>query len=207
MKVTLVRFLVATAILGIAVPGHSASLSFRPAGSQLDTDPINDLNFEVGDQFAFTLSVDTTGIANPLQSFTYEISRDNTEILLDSAVITPEADAIFTRTQIQDVVTGSFSVGLINYEANPGQSLAPDTQLDFAIATYTTQPGLVNDGVFDYKLEITEAIDVLGNNVTSAFTPAILEAEVQNIPEPSSILVSLILSSLGAGSFFRKKPI
>ncbi|PSF37092.1 hypothetical protein C7H19_11675 [Aphanothece hegewaldii CCALA 016] len=202
MKNFLTRLSLTAVLLGMVAPAYSASISFKPTGSQIDSDPINDLVVQVGQQFTFTLGIDTTGLANTLQSFTYVVTRDNTEILLDSAALTPAADALFDRTVISDIVTPPFTVGTI--ELGGGLGLVPNSQLDFGTATYTVQPGLVNDGVFDYKVELISAFDDQGNDITSLFEPASQELEVQS-PEPSSILSLLALGALGAGSIFKKK--
>jgi hypothetical protein len=205
MKTFLIQLSIATALLGIVAPAYSASISFKPAGQQLDSDPINDLGISVGQKFTFTLSIDTIGLTNSLKSFKYLITRDNTEILLDVATITPEADALFTRTLISDLpAPPSLTVGTIIYEIKPGQTFAPGSQLDFATATYTVQPGLVNDGLADYDIELIEAIDEQGNNITSQFVTR-QTLDVQPVPESSSTLGFLALGTLGAASTLKRK--
>lgn len=205
MKTFLIQLSIATALLGIVAPAYSASISFKPAGQQLDSDPINDLGVSVGQQFKFTLSIDTIGLTNSLKSFKYLITRDNTEILLDVATITPEADALFTRTLISDLLAPpSLTVGTIIYEIKPGQTFAPDSQLDFATATYTVQPGLANDGLADYDIELIEAFDEQGNNITSQFVTR-KTLDLQPVPENSSTLGILALGTLGAVSTLKRK--
>ncbi|GFE68330.1 hypothetical protein [Chroococcus sp. FPU101] len=203
MKNVLTHLSVTAVLLGMVAPAYSASISFRPTGSQIDSDPINDIVVQVGQQLTFTLSIDTTGLSNTLQSFTYLVTRDNTELLLDSATITPDADAFFDRTLISDIVTPPFTVGTVKLDNGIG--LAPNSQLDFVTAIYTVQPGLVNDGVLDYQLEIISAFDNLGNDITSAFDPAVQEVEIQPSPEPASILSLLALGAFGVGSVYQKK--
>jgi hypothetical protein len=206
MKTLLTQLSIATALLGIVAPAYSASISFKPAGQQLDSDPINDLGVSVGQQFTFTLSIDTIGLTSNLKSFKYLVTRDNTEILLDVATITPEADALFTRTPISDdPAPPSLNVGTVIYEIKPGQTFAPGSQLDFATATYTVQPGLVNDGLADYDIELIEAIDEGGNNITTQFNTQQQTLDVQPVPESSSTLSFLALGTLGAASTLKRK--
>ncbi|ACK66395.1 hypothetical protein PCC8801_2384 [Rippkaea orientalis PCC 8801] len=205
MKTLLTQLSIATALLGIVAPAYSASISFRPAGQQLDSDPMNDLGVSVGQQFTFFLSIDTTGLSSNLKSFTYRITRDNTEILLEVATITPEADALFTRNAISDIPTPpSLTVGTVLYEIKPGETFAPDSQLDFATATYVVQPGLVNDGLADYQIELIEAIDEQDNNITSQFVTS-QTLDLQPVPEGSSTLGFLALGTLSAASTLKRK--
>ncbi|MEM7554385.1 MAG: hypothetical protein AAF378_09840 [Cyanobacteria bacterium P01_A01_bin.84] len=40
-----------------------ASVSFLPAGSQIDQDSIKDIQLDVGDRFSATFELDTTGLS------------------------------------------------------------------------------------------------------------------------------------------------
>jgi hypothetical protein len=205
MKTLLTQLSITAALLSIVAPAYSASISFSPNGQQLDSDPINDLGVSVGEQFTFTLSIDTTGLTSNLKSFTYVVTRDNNEILLDTADLTAEASMLFTRTPISDINTPPFTVGTVKFDIKPGQTFTPGSQLNFGTATYTVQSGLVNDGQFDYKLELIEALDEQDNDITDQFQIVSQELEVQPVPESSSTLGLLALGTLSAALTLKHK--
>jgi hypothetical protein len=172
-----------------ALPLSAASLTFMPPGSQLDSDPINDIVTKPGDSISFDVVLDNVGLAGNLTDLHYNGTIDNNELKLDQVLnlrIPGEFDHV-NFLERGDIVHFDGSV--------------PSTfsgTLDRLI--FTVLPGLDNNGVSDFSPTVVSAfanINGVRTNVTAQFTePQIVEVQpVQGAPEPSSFL----LLGLGLG--------
>ena len=192
-----------TLALSLVVPANAASVSFVPEGSQLDNDPILDLGTSVGENLGFTVTLDTSGLANPLQSLVISFQFDETEIQFGT--ITPLNDPFFPNITFDGFfpnpspgLTNSIQITRVSPNAGVVSGL-----FNLFIDNYTVQPGLINDGLPDYRIVVVEAIDITETNVTSAFN--IQEVSLHSVPESSSNLSFLALGILGAGSILKSK--
>lgn len=206
---------IATVLLVAGLPAYGASIYISSPEVQSDDDPIEDIVGRVGDTISWTGYIDTTGLEAPLQVFDMYAERDPKEI---AALRFEGADSETLRQYWPN-----FSVT---------ESLNPDTGLIEIIGLRNGLPGLppnyvgvivekiiidlgpelINDGVFDFRIGVSSAIDVNGKDVTDQFTFVDFtdqskfvsqEFEVQPVPEPSSIL-GLVLTG-GLGAFLRKQ--
>jgi hypothetical protein len=169
-------------------PTYGLSLTFTPAGAQLDADPILDIATTPGAMITFRTRLDTLGIVPPpapagVVSVAYTVTFDNTELRFVAGAPTP---------------TNPFPMHL-PIAAGPG-AVVPAHLGAFLPAgliptlddlTFRVLPGLVNDGLPD--MDITGAL--LG--VVGVIPPGVVlmtnQVEVQPVPEPSTLV------AVGAG--------
>jgi hypothetical protein len=172
-----------TAVLLLsAFPAFGAAITFAPAGTQLDGDPI--LDIVPGGQITFDVSINTAGLGGNLTAITYSILYDQTELsptrnALDvGGVFTLDAASLPTDP-------ANPGMGLIRHG---GGNLAPGFNAVVDRLTFDTLV-LVNNGSSDFLPRATSAFANIGGvsrDVTAQFTP-IQFVEVQPVPEPSSL--------------------
>ena len=147
-----------------------ASVTFSPAGTQLDSDEIADIQVEGGDNLGFSFTLDTSGLDAELQSITLRLKGDSTEVNLSDTLTD------FFETTFPDVATvennseGDFTSVVVKLSGEPGAN--PNTTNVLVESEATIESGLVNDGAIDIGVTVLEAIDANGNDVTDLFEPA-----------------------------------
>jgi hypothetical protein len=160
------------------------SLTFTPAGAQLDGDPILDIATTPGAMLTFRTRLDTLGIVPPpmpagVVSVAYTVTFDPTELSFVGGVPTP---------------ANPFPVHL-PIAAGPG-TVVPAHQGAFVPAgliptlddlTFMVLPGLVNDGLPD--VDITGALLGIVGVVPAGVVLVTNEVEVQPEPEPATLLI------------------
>jgi hypothetical protein len=170
------------ALLLSTVPAFGAVITFAPAGTQLDGDPI--LDIVPGGQITFDVSINTTGLGGNLTAITYSVLYDQTELKPTRNAL--DVGGVFTF----DAAT------LPNDPANPGTgsvrhtggNLAPSFNAVVDRLTFDTLV-LVNNGSSDFLPRASSAFATIGGvstDVTAQFTP-IQFVEVQPVPEPGSL--------------------
>lgn len=189
---------------------EAATLSFVPAGAQLDNDPINDLIVAVGQPISFEVMVDTVGLPGPLANFSYTVVWDGTELertglVLDGGAAGPG---------------GNFAVDTPPLFFNPAGSTVSHTGGAIPAGggailldrwDFTVLPGVVNNGVSDFRVEIFGASSTLGGRLVGVlpnYAPAFQQVEVQpnleRIPESSALKLAGTLL-VAAGGLVRRR--
>ena len=208
MKLTRIYTLAITLGIISATPAHSASLSFLPTGSQLDSDLIEDLAVSIGASQDVSFFLDTSGLSANLQSIDIRVDQDITESNLvatrTDADITAFPDFTFSGSPQGNNI---FSA-LFQRSGNPG--LAPNNTIELVTGVLEILPGLNNDGATDLAVIVESAIDANGNDVTSLFEPSTQSLELQSLelqstPESTSFLSLLTLSVAGISSLIWKQ--
>ena len=187
----------------VATSADAASFKVLPGGTQLDSDPIDDIGTNVGEMLSFISQVDTTGLTTSLTFLELEFSFDTTELLLEQVNIID--DQVFDIAISPPVVDGmGISTQTVTFTAfSTGQP--PNTVLDRDNLIFSVV-GLQNDGLADIQALITSATDANGTDVTSLFQPPDRFEVQQAIPEPTATLGVLAFGSFGlASNFLRKK--
>ena len=191
--------------LGVATatPVYGASLSFVPTGTQLDNDSLDDIEVNVGDSISFTLELDTTGLSANLNSFNFLIEGDRTELGFINAVLTDDFVAVFPNADVTFLTLTEEAILVLNEISGPG--ISANTSLQLGTYNYTVLPGLSNDGLSDFAITVTSALDSDGADVTGLFDPVRQEIEIQAspIPESTPIMGLLLLGVLGVGSLLK----
>lgn len=172
--------------LGLIAPVKAASISFVSAGSQLDTDSINDINTFEGRPISFDVQLDTTGLIAPLTNFVTRFDFDTTELSFTGVNQSALDQSFFGTPGVTtsfDFLTGIFSV------TTTRTGFAPiNTTYTMFTDNFTVLPGVNNDGLADYRAVVLSATDANGTDVTSLFNPNEQVVEVQSVPEPNLIL-------------------
>jgi hypothetical protein len=194
------QLLLVTALVGISCPVYGASLTVSPSGTQLDSDPINDLAANPGEVITFTVKLDTTGLSNPLKTLKYRVLRSLDELQLLSLFRSPEDISLFPIFSGIPIPDPNFSIGELTRTNLTGVASGEILDLETAVFEVTSQ--VRNDGLPDRQFILLEATDILGNDVSSFFSqlPETGNVDVQpiSVPEPSP-LVTLIGLALGLG--------
>jgi len=195
-------FALALLAIAIAIPLPAAAIFFTPAGSQVDSDPILDIQTRNGFFINFSVFVDTGGLKNGinplvLSDISYTVAVDTNELKFIS--MTADPDGHFTKHPKQDVGT---ALALLQDLGRADIGVSGEI-LKLATFTYQAQ-NLDNDGVFDFKVGLGFAL-AGGFNVTNQFTVIKQEVEVQPNPEPGTC--ALIGTGLVAVGFRARKKL
>ncbi len=208
-------FNLSTAVVGalaacwlVAGTAHAATISFVPAGAQLDGDAINDIEVAVGDTISFDVYIDTIGLAGPLQNFKYTATWDPAELVRTGLTMdngAPGAGGNFGT----DTPPGAFLP--TGATVSHGAGAVPAGSAAFLLDTWTFKvaDGLVNDGKVDFSVTVFNAESpvngvLINQNGKYDVTlpngmrvPGFQQVEVQPaavVPEPE------IISLMGAGA-------
>jgi hypothetical protein len=177
----------------------AASISFVPAGSQLDGDPINDIATEVGEMISFDVLLDTTGLGSTGSlDISYGFTWDSGRFLNDPGEleIKPINDDVDFGEADNIVCAISFAICSVSYSGLPLNQQGTLTTIAFNVF-----PELINDGASDFDIQIGSAT-IGGVDFTSEFSPSSQEVEVQ-VPEPLTILGTA--TAAGFGAFFKRE--
>ncbi len=178
-------FTAALAVSTTISGGWAASLSFVPAGAQLDGDPIADIETEVGDEILFSVLLDTTGLGSSGSlDISYNFRWDFGELGGDTIDVDVDFGA---GGGICNLVPDSCTAYYVD--------LPLDQQGTLSVISFDVLPALVNDGAGDFAIQLVSAT-IDGLDVTSQFSPASQEVEVQPVPEPVFVKTGF-LGSLG----------
>jgi hypothetical protein len=185
-------FFVLSAVLILGFKMNGATISFTPAGTQLDADAILDIGTFPTADISFAISIDTTGIAGSLVSLTMLVMHDPSELSFTGLQQSANhfTDNTFGQPNGPDggLIQLEFSGGLVP----PGTGV-----IHLADVSFTVLNGLDNNGVRDFWVTVSSAnacvdqICDVPEDVTSSFDPNYQEVEVQPIPEPATLLTSL----------------
>ena len=178
-----IRFAAIAAVFALAAnsPAEAISVSFTPAGNQIDDDPINDYLLEDGSQIIFDVFADFGEVST--NDFSYSLVVDSDELRFissDNNVASDTFDLIsndpnqngqffqdtFTFSVKNEPVSGSFLVATATFE---GVMPVSDGTSDFTVGSFIIN-GEDQDG--------SQGLDV---------------QDVSSVPEPSSILASFLL--------------
>ena len=152
------------------------SFSTNPGGTQLDDDPINEIALHEGDKLSLISQIDTTSLTAPLTFLEFEANIDTKELELQEVnVIDDKVFDITLFDPVVDPITGLSTQKVTFTAIDHGQ--LPNTVLERDNVVLKAV-GLNNDGIRDFDLVVTSAIDAHGNDVTSLFQPP-FEFEVQ----------------------------
>ncbi|MGI2904690.1 PEP-CTERM sorting domain-containing protein [Tolypothrix sp. VBCCA 56010] len=203
MKLAHVSAWLVMLLTAAVTPAYGASLSFVPIGSQLDNDLINDLPKKVGDTVSFDLQLDTTGLTANLQSLEFLLVRNTTELGFIDAIGTPEQISAFPNEEVIIKIDPVLQ-NIVGINRLSGSGVPANTVIDFATFNYQALPGLTNDGLTDFTIAVTSAIDANGTDVTNLFQPSEQTIDVQPVPEPTSLFGLFGLSAL-VSIFYRHR--
>jgi hypothetical protein len=187
-------------VIASIILGHTAqaaNLSFTPTGSQLDNDPILDIDIGPGQIIDFTIDINTVGLTNNVGSFTYRVHFDSGELAFQN---------------IAGLVSGGITAaGLLSVYGNNLNIPVQNSQIITTIRFITVNPGKApHDGVFDFKISSASGSYTNGGSIPNIFTygtkkdPFLQEVEVQ-VPEPTSILGLFSLGIIGAGATIKRQ--
>ena len=203
MKLTHLYTLAITLGIISATPANSASLSFLPTGSQLDSDLIEDLAVSIGASQDVSFFLDTSGLSANLQSINIRVDQDITESNLfatrTDADINAFPDFTFSGSPQGNGIFSAF------FQRSGNLGLAPNTTIELVTGILEILPGLNNDGATDFAVTVESATDANGNDVTSLFEPSTQSLELQPTPESTSLLSLLALGFSGISSLIWKK--
>jgi hypothetical protein len=174
-------------VLATAVCTSAASISFTPAGAQLDADPIFDIS-KPALSLTFEIKASTAGLPANLKELSYEVYWDITELSLDHVSLDPNRK--FPATEKSAGIPGYFTIThkMGNIAPAPGAFVVSEIRFDVSRR-------LDNNGFPDFRIALLNAVTVPGGNVTAMFAPAAQEVEVQPSPEPATCLL------IGGASF------
>ncbi len=160
-----------------------ASVSFSPDGSQLDNDPIPDLQANPGDRFSATFELDTSDLNANLQFLELRVDQDFAEF--DFIAVRTDFDrTTFPDFTLVDTSFGdNFDSAVFERSGSPGA--VPDTIEVIVEGELTALDELENDGQPDLGVTVIEAIDANGEDVTNLFEPLNQAIDVQPFPEVS----------------------
>ncbi|MGD1913134.1 MAG: calcium-binding protein [Rivularia sp. (in: cyanobacteria)] len=157
-----------------------ASLSFLPAGSQIDQDSIEDKQLNVDDKITVSFELDTTGLNANLQSIDIQLDVDTTEV--DGQSVRTEADETAFPDFVGNVISQEDGIVSIVFERDGRPGAMPDTIKVIVETELTALTGLKNDGKSDLGITVLEAIDVDGKDVTHLFEPSSQSVDFQPFP-------------------------
>ena len=156
------------------------SVTFLPAGSQLDDDPIQDLQLNVGDRFQAVFELDTSGLDANLQLLDIRNDLDFSELNI-TAIRTEFDQTAFPNFSSREPTFGENFASVVFERTGPPGAL-PDTISVIVEGELTALGGLVNDGQPDLGITVVKAIDANGNAVTTLFDPLAQAIDVQPLP-------------------------
>lgn len=201
-KLALVGVVTLSAISAVgftSTTAQAANLSFTPPGYQLDEDAILDIKIGSNQQLDFTISLNTTGLADVVDTFRYVVNFDPSELRFEG-MVGLVSQGLASNNQIRP---------LGNNLNIPVGATQPITTMRFR----TVNPGIEpHDGIFDFR--ISEAAGRFNNK---NLIPKVItygpsndhlwqEVEVQQpIPEPTSTLSLFSLGILGAVATLKRK--
>ena len=161
-----------------------ASITLSPAGMQLDTDPIADMQLNSGDRFNTSFTLDTSGLDANLQSFTVATNQDVAEVDITS-VRTDFDETTFPNINLVETSTNdNFSTAAFERSGSVGAE--PDTINVIIEGEAIAVDGLTNDGQPDLGgISVTQATDVNGRDVTNLFEPDERGIDLQPLPQVS----------------------
>ena len=166
-----------------------ASITLSPAGTQLDNDEIADIQVESGDceasrrhRFNASFELDTSGLEANLQTLIVRGDQDFAEV--DFTAMRNDFDSTtFPDLNIVEISTNDNFTSTV-FEAT-GSGAVPDTINVLIEGEITALENLNNDGQPDFGINVVQAIDANGNDVTDLFEPASQAFEVQSLPTVS----------------------
>lgn len=164
-----------------AAPAFSASLTLVSPVVNVDADPISEIGTAPGQTLNFPVFLDTNGLSNPLARISYLVGFDPTE--LTPTFASADLFGQFSSFTSQSVPFNGYTVSLIDYQG--GNIPAGQVSL-LSGYSFLVLPGVNNDGLFDFGIQIVDAYDTSGNQVMNLFQPpgTLLEVQPQQVPEP-----------------------
>ena len=157
-----------------------ASVSFSPIGSQLDNDPIQDLQVNVGERFSVTFELDTSGLNANLQSIDIQVDQDLVEVDL-TAVRTDFDRTAFPNFSFSGSPQGDNLFSAV-FERSGPPGAVPDMIEVIVEGELTALNDLKNDGQPDLGITVVKAIDAEGEEVTKLFKPLNQAIDIQPFP-------------------------
>ncbi|NEQ88864.1 MAG: hypothetical protein F6K26_55975 [Moorea sp. SIO2I5] len=130
----------------------------------------------------------------------------DTSELLTLDVFRTDADiAAFSEFTGSPVENPPLGIPTALFQRNDAIGVSPNSTLEIVRATYQVLPGFKNDGLPDFSLTVSSAIDANGIDVTSLFKPTSQGIDVQPapVPETTSLLGFLGLAALGTSSLLK----
>ena len=202
--------LVVLLVCGPPTTAHSATISFAPAGAMLDGDPIKDIATAVGALIVFTVSFDTVGLVGPLENFKYTAKWDATELALVGGFAGGLALDVGGNFPVSMPPGGEFAGPAGATPSHTGGAVAVGA-VAHALDTWTFRvlPGLVNDGAFDFRIEISfaESRTAAGLvNQTAAYAGA-QTVEVQPVAEPATVFLFGAAVAVMLGRKRKRQPL
>ena len=187
--------------IGVKQASAAPSLSFKPAGQQLDGDPIKDIVVTPGQALAFDVNFNPGG--ELFTQLEYRVEFDTSELSLNSVnapgasinIIGNNIDIFRRRTDTISNVnafTDTFNFTVTNPGKSPHDGIR-DFLIQNLIASVLVNPN--DEFPVDFRDQFTGEIGQF---------PYIQEVEVQT-PEPTSTLSLLALGTLGAVSTLKRK--
>jgi len=178
------------------------NLSFIPAGTQLDGNPIKDIGTRVGDTIVFDILLDTIGLGSVGSlDISYNFTWDSGRFLNDPGEL--DIQEIIDNVDFGEAdsitCTISFAICNVSYLGLPLDKRGVLTSILSRVLPY-----LNNDGESDFDLKIFSA-KVNGVDVINKFGQIFQEAEVQPTPETTSTIGFLALGTLGAASTLKRQ--
>jgi hypothetical protein len=209
MKKLSLCLVVMVAVLVGQTTASGATPSFVPAGAQLDVDAINDIATVVGARIAFDVMIDTVGLVGPLVNFSYTASWDQGELTFRQLTLDPGGNFAINRAPVLFGPNGS-TPDHRGGGIPAGAGIPAGTPL-FLLDTweFTVAAGLVNDGNFDFRVQIFNADSLVGgvlrNQVALYNAGQIVEVQPDKktcaidlgdcdpgqVPEPSTLMLIL----------------
>jgi hypothetical protein len=187
-------FIFSSAFVASIVLGGTAqalNLSFTQTGSQLDKDPILDIAIGSNQTIDFKVSFDPAGVSKTIDSLTYIVDFDPSELQFVG-------------------MTGSVSQGpsgtnrISPLGINLGIPANSSAEIITTLRFETVNPGpWPHDGMFDFKISTASGKFSDNTLIPNIFTYGpkkdsfSQEVEVQQVPEPLTILGTLLAGGIG----------
>ena len=162
-----------------------ASITFSPAGTQIDNDEIADLQVNEGDRLGFSFTLDTSELDSELQSLKLQLQGDSAEVNLSDTLTDFLGTTFPDVAVVEDNSDGDFISVVVELRGEPGA--IPDTTNVLVESEATVFDGLVNDGATDIGVTVIEAIDANGNDVTNLFEPSQQAIDLQPLSQVQEI--------------------
>ncbi len=195
-------------------PIDAATVFVTANGNPLDTNGVNNIALEKGEEITFTIKLDSMDTS--ITALGYEIIANNAELpFVNSEVSGAVLGHPFTT--IEDSVlptTPPFFGAEFSYTDPMGGVVPLNMTFDLSVATYQGGENIINDDQIDFQFELTSATILVENNPVLLDTPEELEeffgplqqqVSVQSsIPEPSLNLSLITFGSLGLTIMFKR---
>ena len=178
-------FTMGLSLLSSSQPAHATILFFRPAGTQVDEDAINDIVTSPGAPREFRIFLATSPLLSELHALTYILSYDPDELFLDKGKEKLDVDDRFATSKlVSDAAAGKLTITHQDGSVRGNEGVFLDSLFFNALE-------LDNNGQADFEFSSVipdcEPVDARFPDEFSAPQMGVKAVEVQPVPEPATI--------------------